>query len=136
MTRITTACPRCGRVDLDIEEITLVQSPHEQDAWYLFDCWGCAEQVVKPAPSSIALALGSVHARTWTVPAEALERPAAESAPPIDVDDLLDVLLALSCDVPIEPPAASGPMLGSDAAGAATPSPGAAGSRPARPNAA
>jgi len=88
-------------VDLDIEEITLVQSPHEQDAWYLFDCWGCAEQVVKPAPSSIALALGSVHARTWTVPAEALERPAAESAPPIDVDDLLDVLLALSCDVPI-----------------------------------
>lgn len=127
MTRITTVCPTCGRVDLEVDDVTLVVSPREDSAWYLFDCRGCVRRVVKPAPTTVSLALGSVRVRVWTVPAEMLERVGPGEAPTIGTDDLLDVILdlrdeQLPCDV-IELPEAT------------TPSPGAAGSRPARPNA-
>ena len=95
MARITTGCPRCGRVELDAADIILVRSPRESTAWYLFDCTGCAHRVVKPAPWSIATALASVKVTSWTVPAEVLERVRPDEQPPIDVDDLLDVLLWL-----------------------------------------
>jgi hypothetical protein len=95
MTRITTGCPRCGRVELDATDIVLVRSPRESTAWYLFDCTGCAHRVVKPAPQSVAAALTSVQVTSWTVPAEVLERVRPEDRPPLGVDDLLDVLLWL-----------------------------------------
>lgn len=123
MTRITTGCPRCGRVELDADDVTLVRSPREEVAWYLFDCTGCAHRVVKPAPTSVALALASVKVTSWTVPAEVLERARPGNHPPLDVDDLLDVLLWLR----------GGPDL---AAWFTAPSPDATESRPAHPNAA
>lgn len=95
MTRITTGCPRCGRVELDVGDVTLVRSPHEDTAWYMFDCTGCAHRVVKPAPPSVALALATVKVTSWIVPAEVLERVRPDERPPIGVDDLLDVLLWL-----------------------------------------
>jgi hypothetical protein len=122
MTRITTGCPRCGRVELGVEEITLVTSPREGIAWYLFDCAGCAHRVVKPAPGPVVAALSGVHVNTWTVPAEALERELPDAAAPLGVDDVLDGLLWLrGCQDPDE---------------FTTPSSGAAGSRNARPSAA
>jgi hypothetical protein len=128
MTRITTGCPGCGRVELEVDEITLVVSPREENAWYLFDCLGCARQVVKPAPSTVAVALTSVRVRTWSVPAEVLERVGPAEAPPICADDVLDAVLWLRTGVhPAD--AAAGPL-------ATNPSPDATGSRPARPNAA
>jgi hypothetical protein len=123
MTRITTGCPRCGRVELDAEDVTLVRSPREDAAWYIFDCTGCAYRVVKPAPTSVALALTSVQVTAWTVPAEVLERVRPDEQPPLGVDDLLDILLWLRTDP--DPNA----LLRS-------PSPGEAENRPARPNAA
>jgi hypothetical protein len=157
MTRITTGCPQCGRVDLAVEEITLVLSPREEHAWYVFDCFGCAERVVKPAPTTVSVALTSVRVQVWTVPAEALERIGPLEATPIDADDLLDLLLTLRADpdlvalaagtsapAEVEPrPGAAfeqeqrGRHVRDRTAGEATnPSPDAEGSRPARPNAA
>ena len=95
MTRITTACPTCGRVDLDVDDVTLVVSPREDCAWYLFDCRGCVQRVVKPAPTTVSVALGSVQVRVWTVPAEMLERVGPGEAPTIGTDDLLDLILDL-----------------------------------------
>jgi hypothetical protein len=123
MTRITTGCPRCGRVELDATDVTLVRSPREDTAWYMFDCTGCAHRVVKPAPPSVALALASVKVTAWTVPAEVLERVRPDEQPPIGVDDLLDVLLWLR--------ASPDPI-----AWFRHPSLDEAGSRPVRPNAA
>jgi hypothetical protein len=125
MTRITTGCPRCGRVELDIEDITLVLSPHEGMAWYFFDCQYCVNHVVKPAPTSVAAALSSVRVRSWTVPGEVIEREGCDDLPPLTVDDLLDALLWLR----------TGPAVDSDRT-ISIPSPGVAEPRPAHPNAA
>jgi hypothetical protein len=148
MTRITTSCPRCGRIELAPDDVTLVISPHEDSSWYLFDCASCVERVVKPAPATVAIALSSISITTWTVPAEVLERVLPGEAPTIGNDDLLDLILDLRHDDARHQPQVEdhvdqlGP-LGQVATGvpiclpeATPPSPGAAGSRPARPNAA
>jgi hypothetical protein len=152
MTRITTSCPRCGRIELGPDDVTLVISPHEDNSWYLFDCTGCVQRVVKPAPATVAIALGSVSIRTWTVPAEILERVLPGEAPPIGDDDLLDLILDLRRD-DLRHQAQLADHVGADHVGAdhveqltndvprclpeaTAPNPGAAGSRPARPNAA
>jgi hypothetical protein len=142
MTRITTSCPRCGRIDLEPEDVTLVVSPHENDSWYLFDCSGCVQRVVKPAPPTVAIALGSVRITTWSVPAEVMERVLPGEAPVIGHDDLLDLILDLRRDDPRQHAQARHPIEPSASGasgcqpGAMTPSPDEAGSRPARPNAA
>lgn len=123
MTRITTGCPHCGRVELDVDDVTLVRSPREEKAWYIFDCTSCAQRVVKPAPTSVALALTSVQVTAWTVPAEVLERQRPVQDAPLAVDDILDGLLWLRANPdPIS--------------WLRTPSPDEAESRPAHPNAA
>jgi hypothetical protein len=95
MTRVTTECPRCGRIKLDIDDITLVECSRQGSAWYLFDCLGCAHRVVTPASNGIVTALVSANVRRWTVPAEALERVTCPDAEPIRVDEVLDALLWL-----------------------------------------
>ena len=150
MTRITTSCPRCGRIELEPDDVTLVLSPHEDSSWYMFDCAGCVHRVVKPAPPTVAIALGSVSITTWTVPAEILERVLPGEAPVIGNDDLLDLILDLRRDdsrhqaqvadhieqlAPgaLLPGAAGAPLCRPEAT---SPSPDAAENRPARPNAA
>ena len=142
MTRITTGCPRCGRVELDVDEVTLVVSPREDSSWYFFDCTGCARLVVKPAPTTVALALTSVRTAIWTVPAEALERVAPDERPALVTDDLLDALLVLAHRTDLaalaagdEPAGDPGPASGSSGSPATVRSPrsGGEGSRPARP---
>jgi hypothetical protein len=108
MTRITTGCPRCGRVELDVDDVVLVISPREDTSWYFFDCRGCAHRIVKPAPTTVAVALTAVRTTVWTVPAEVLERVGPGEAPPIAVDDLLDALLGLAGDADLAALAAGG----------------------------
>jgi hypothetical protein len=96
MIRITAMCPQCGRVNLTGDEVTLVVNPHQGSACYLFDCLGCARQVVKAVPRTVATAMSLLQISTWTVPAEVPEReqPTGER-PPITIDDLLDTMLWL-----------------------------------------
>jgi len=95
MTRVTTECPRCGRIKLSIEDITLVDGAQPGSAWYLFDCYGCAHRVVTAATSGIVAALTSANVRRWTVPAEVTERVVAAQARPIGMDEVLDAVLWL-----------------------------------------
>lgn len=95
MTRLTAECPRCERVELGPDEITLVVSPLEDSAWYLFDCMGCVHRVVQPAPSSVVSALTRLHVAVSIVPAEVVERTRLSQDRPVDIDDLLDALLWL-----------------------------------------
>jgi hypothetical protein len=118
-------------VELDVDDVTLVVSPREDTAWYLFDCVGCAHRIVKPAPTTVAVALTTVHTTTWTVPAEVLERVAPHEQPAIVIDDVLDALLVLRRGADLVALAA-----GTPGERVTNPSPDAAGSRPARPNAA
>lgn len=93
--RITVGCPRCGRVEIGREEMTLVVSPWESASWYVFDCVGCAVRVVKTAAPSVAAALAAADVTVRTVPAEVVERSSGRALPPITVDEVLDDLLAL-----------------------------------------
>jgi hypothetical protein len=142
MTHITTGCPRCGRVELEVDDVTLVVSPCEDAAWYLFDCTGCVRRVVKPAPSTVVLALSAVRTAVWTVPAEVLERaPDPQQVQPITVDDVLDARLLLGALsdgdlLSLAAGTAPGQAPSGGAGGVTNPSPDAKGSRPARPNAA
>lgn len=96
MTRITTECPQCGPVPLGVEDVTLVVSPLEALAWYVFDCASCGHQVSKPASDPVVTALSRVHVTVLTVPAEVLERTYdVDSEPPLGVDHLLDMMLWL-----------------------------------------
>jgi hypothetical protein len=96
MLRITTVCPRCGRVDLTGDEVTLVVDPHRRTACYLFDCVGCVRRVVKAVPGTVANAMSLLRISVWTVPAEVVEREQGlDAAPPLTLDDLLDTMLWL-----------------------------------------
>jgi hypothetical protein len=130
-------------VALEVSDVTLVVSPREEAAWYVFDCTSCVRRVVKPAPSSVAVALSAVRTTVWTVPAEILERVEPHERPPIRVDDVLDarLLLAALADGDLVALAAGtapgqAPSGQGSSAGLTNPSSGAAGSRPAHPNAA
>jgi hypothetical protein len=94
MPRITTVCPTCGVVTVDRDDVTLVVNRLRGTAWYLFDCLGCTEQVVKPANDAIVTALTRIQVSALTVPAEALET-VRDTATPLTVDHLLDLLLEL-----------------------------------------
>jgi hypothetical protein len=99
MTRITTECPECGRVELGSDDITLVVSPRQGTAWYLFDCLGCTRQVVAGASSAVVTALARLQIPIWILPSEMLERRGAEEGGrPLAVDDLLDLMLSLRTD--------------------------------------
>jgi hypothetical protein len=89
---IRTLCPTCGVVHLEPADVTLVHSPREALFWYVFDCTGCARQVVKTAADAVSAALVHARVKLWPVPAEVLER---EEGPTLRTDDLLDIVLAL-----------------------------------------
>ncbi|HEY6798843.1 MAG TPA: hypothetical protein VI248_29540 [Kineosporiaceae bacterium] len=96
MTRITSECPTCGRVALTVDEFTLVVDPRQGSGWYLFECYGCATQVIKHVPASVARTLSQLRIPVRTLPAEVLERSdALHRWPPLGADDLLDLVLWL-----------------------------------------
>lgn len=94
MTTIKATCPRCGEVELTPAEIRLAVCTNAPLSSYGFTCLGCRDEVDKPADEHIVALLtsGGVLARSWSVPAEALEtRPGAR----LTYDDLLDFALRL-----------------------------------------
>jgi hypothetical protein len=92
------------------------------DAWYVYDCTGCARRVVVDVPPSVVVALVTVGVTVWRVPREVLERGTSPAAP-LTMDDVLDAVLwireARASDAV---PAAPAVPLG-EAAGAGGPSP-------------
>ena len=96
MTCITCSCPTCGTVALELAELMVVVDLRSGGGWYLFDCFGCARQVVTAVPSTVVEALSHLRIPLWPLPAEVLERATARArARPIGFDDLLDLMLWL-----------------------------------------
>jgi len=96
MTLITCTCPRCGTVALDLDELMVVVDPRSGSGWYLFDCYGCARQVVTAIPDPAVTALSHLGIPVWPIPAEVLEHAAVRRpARAIGLDDLLDLMLWL-----------------------------------------
>jgi hypothetical protein len=96
MTRITCTCPTCGTVALELDELMVVVDSGSGGGWYLFDCFGCARQVVIAVPETVIAALSHLHIPLQHVPAEVVEHAATRRrSRPIGVDDLLDLMLWL-----------------------------------------
>ncbi|HEY6798671.1 MAG TPA: hypothetical protein VI248_28670 [Kineosporiaceae bacterium] len=75
--------------------------PSGDMAWYVFDCVGCVERVVKRAERSAVSALTLAHAAVSIIPREVAERAGSGEQAPLTTDDLLDAMLWLrTCDEP------------------------------------
>lgn len=93
MTRIRAACPTCGDVDLDPEQVRLRRELGGGDAAaasYRFRCPACAHEVVKEADARVVSLLA-----TGGVTVEDVPTLARSGAPAFTVDDVLDLHLAL-----------------------------------------
>lgn len=92
-------CHVCGGVELQAADITLTIHPDPEKSRYSFKCEGCGDLVVKPAPAVVIelLTRASVKTVRITIPAEVLERDAIYQ-PPLNNDDLLDLMLALEAE--------------------------------------
>jgi hypothetical protein len=102
MTTVRCTCPTCGDVQTTISNITLLlfEGRKDVDGEYRFRCPECNTIVLKPAPINIINLLYQSGAPTEVVEPsiELLERPRPEDAAPIDMDDILELGLALEQD--------------------------------------
>ena len=102
MTSVRCTCPDCGDIQTVISNITLrlFEGRKDIDGEYRFICPSCNKIVLKHAPVNIINLLYSSGAPTEVVepPLELLERPRPEDAAPIDIDDILELGLALHED--------------------------------------
>jgi len=91
---VRATCPRCGDVELTVDDVQVQLCVTTTVATYSFLCPACAFIVNKDASDSVVESLTSAGARlvAWTLPAE-LDEP--KSGPRINHDDLLEFHLAL-----------------------------------------
>lgn len=95
MTRIRATCPSCGEVELRPDEVVLRRAAVPSEHTYRFDCPGCATQVVKPADEHVAELLVTGGVPVEEVRHRALHPELPPEGPPLTLDDLLDLHLAL-----------------------------------------
>lgn len=97
MTTIRATCPDCGDIKTHAGNLVLrfIEDTDFAQAEYRFVCPSCNKIVVKPADRKIAELLyqSGVVAETYNMPIELMERPI--DAPTINLDDILDLGLAL-----------------------------------------
>lgn len=110
MTRIRTTCPACGEVELIPTQVTMRIAHDEltlvgEDSRYRFICPCCQNVVSKPVTTRIAalLSSGGVEIEEPNVPeavlgCERMSGRARRQLPPLTLDDLLDLHLALQSE--------------------------------------
>jgi predicted RNA-binding Zn-ribbon protein involved in translation (DUF1610 family) len=88
----TVACPECGDVEVDNDQLWLVVTAGGMDH-YDFHCPTCRAHVMRPADDEVFELLAPLVAvEVLDVPAEALE---PHLGPALTVDDLIDLMLEL-----------------------------------------
>lgn len=94
MTWIEATCPTCGTVECSPEIFELGVCDHKPASWYAFRCPVCSERIQKPAEERVIelLIAEGVTPHLWNMPAELRE---THDGPPLTLDDLLDLHLAL-----------------------------------------
>ena len=94
-TIVKATCPTCGDVELAPTELELRLCSTPAASTYVFTCPECDKVIAKPAADGrIVTLLGSVGVPTvrWDLPAELTE---THDGPPLTLDDLIDLRLAL-----------------------------------------
>ncbi len=104
MTAIRIKCPTCGEVDLSPDELSLYV-PSEDRVTYSFTCPECDRTVERPTTRKTAALLIAAGVEPVTTSAAATEtvlppedRSPDPEAPPLTLDDLLELHLLLQDD--------------------------------------
>jgi hypothetical protein len=94
---IETTCPSCGAITCEVTRFELWLCAQGAASSYGFTCPRCAKRVSRHAGDDAIQILISkgVRPRAFELPAEMLE---AHDGPPITIDDVLDLHLALEQD--------------------------------------
>lgn len=106
-TTVKANCPSCGQVCVPSESFTLIKVADSGWASYRFDCPDCGNMVLRPADDRVVslLCTSGIELHLTAVPDELASHPA--DAPPLTLDDLLDLGLELgrqSCLAPLAQP--------------------------------
>jgi hypothetical protein len=89
---LLATCPGCGDVVVDVVGTRVRRAPDAGTCWYGFVCPSCARPVEIAAPGHLAAVLLCLGATEESPLAELLE---PHDGPPLTVDDVLDLALAL-----------------------------------------
>jgi hypothetical protein len=89
---LLATCPGCGDVVVDVVETRVRRGPDPESCWYSFVCPSCARRVRVTAPGHLAAVLVCLGAVEEPEVPELLE---PRQGPPLTLDDLIDLALAL-----------------------------------------
>jgi hypothetical protein len=89
---LLATCPGCGDVVVDVVGTRVLRGPDAASCRYAFLCPSCVRPVQIAAPAHLAAVLLCLGATEERQVAELLER---REGPPLTVDDVLDLALAL-----------------------------------------
>jgi predicted RNA-binding Zn-ribbon protein involved in translation (DUF1610 family) len=90
---LSVLCPACGEIDLTTDQVWLVVASVPSRSHYSFTCTSCGQLIHRHADDSVVTLLAPLVAvDELAIPAEALE---SHDGPPLNSDDLLDLVLAL-----------------------------------------
>jgi len=92
---LLATCPDCGDVVVDVVGTRVRCGPDASTCWYAFVCPSCRRPVETSAPGHLATVLLCLGATEAPEISELRERP---EGPPITLDDVLDLVLALDTD--------------------------------------
>jgi hypothetical protein len=99
---VRVACPDCGEIVVQHEDVVLRICEDTNTAEYTFLCYRCGRACAKNAPPAIVNLLNDHKFRTvvWRLPAELKERshPAFTSKPPLVFQDLVRFVILLEND--------------------------------------
>ena len=92
-------CPRCGEIDLAVDQVWLVVPSVAGRTHLCFRCTECGEVARGPlTEAAVAFLVDLIAVEELDVPAEALE---VHSGAPLHLDDLVDLMLALESPIPV-----------------------------------
>lgn len=100
-TTVKATCNDCGDVSLTVNEVVVrVLTGHEMEEeghQYRFKCPKCQKINLKQTSFYIVSMLVSAGAKkeVWDLPLELIEHPQEDSAPPITLDDVIDLHMEL-----------------------------------------
>jgi hypothetical protein len=89
---LLATCPGCGDVVVDVVGTRVRRGPDPATCWYAFVCPSCRRPVEIAAPGHLAAVLLCLGAKE-SPPLE--EAPEERTGPPITLDDVIDLVLAL-----------------------------------------
>jgi hypothetical protein len=89
---LLATCARCGDIEVPVGRTVVGRGRGSHPGWYGFDCPGCGHHLQVPADGHLVTVLLCLGACLDRLGDELLDR---RSAPPLTLDDVLDLALDL-----------------------------------------